>query len=105
MRGKLVGVCVVSAMLSVEDARAQIRGVNPRNIAQALGDWVVGIFDCGLVLVRDGLQDIRAGQHILTGPGQVFHNGTCANGLAVHLLEDVERLVALVSISMPVISP
>ena len=87
---RLRGVGVVAAVLGVEDACAEAGGVYAGNVAQALGDGVVGVLHGGFVHRRRLLDDVGAGQHVETGLRQVIHHPAAIRAGSVHGLEALQ---------------
>ena len=96
MRRVLVGVCVVAAVAGIEDTCAKSGGMHPCDVSQALGYRVVAVFDAGAVLRGGSLQPVGAAKDVHAGAGEVFHHWACAYRLRVHVLENLECLIALI---------
>ena len=88
-------VRVPADVVGVEDARADPGGVNPRDIAQRLGDRVGAVLNRRLIRPRHGGEDVRAGQRVDARLAQVVHHQPRADRGRVHPLEDLEVAVAL----------
>ena len=90
-----VGVGVVAAVLGVDDSRSEVGEMHARGVAEATGYRVAGVLDVGGVRLGHLLEYVRALENVETGAGDVLPRGAASDGLSVHLLEYVERLLTL----------